>query len=143
MRNLSPARRAGIADAVKQTACDLLAERDADAVLEYYVPSPTVVSNGFLYPSFESLASELKTFYGSLNDVRVAAWDEMSVDVVSESAAVFTGRFRWSSTDTEGELTDLGGIWTAVFVLVQNRWKILVRHESFEPSKNGGDFSAV
>jgi ketosteroid isomerase-like protein len=133
VRNLSPARRAAIAEAVKQTACDLLAERDADSILDYYAPSPTVVSNGFLYPSLESLASELKAFYGSLREVSVAVWDGMRVDVVSDSAAVFTGRFSWSSTDTEGEPTNLRGIWTAVFVLVQNRWKIRVRHESFEP----------
>ena len=137
VRNLSPARRAAIAEAVKQTACDLLAERDADTILDYYATSPTVVSNGFLYPSFESLATELKAFYGSLREVSVAAWDEMRVDVVSDSAAVFTGRFSWSSTDTEGETTNLRGIWTALFVLVQNRWKIRVRHESFEPSRNG------
>jgi len=122
---------------VKRTARDLLAERDADTILDYFAPGPTVVSNGFLYPSFESLATELKAFYGSLRDVSVAAWDEMRVDVVSDSAAVLTGRFRWSSTDTDGETTDLRGIWTAVFVFVQNRWKILVRHESFELSGDG------
>jgi ketosteroid isomerase-like protein len=136
-QDLSPARRAAIAEAVKQTACDLLAARDAETVLHFYAPCATVVSNGYVYPSFEAFSSELESFYGSLREVGVAAWGEMRVNVLSETAAVFTGRFSWSSTDAEGERTDLRGTWTAVFVLVEARWRIQVRHESFEPSGSG------
>ena len=130
-QDLPAARDAAIEAAVKQAALHLLAERDAECILCYYASNPTVVSDGVLYPSFDSFAADIKAFYGSLRDVTRATWDEMRVDVLSDKTAAFTGRFSWTSTDTVGETTDLRGVWTAVFIRAKNRWKIKVRHESF------------
>ena len=130
---LSATQRAAIEEEVKRTASDLLNAEDAATALSYYAPGPTVVSNGFLYRSFDSLATELNAFYGSLGEISLAVWDEMTVEVLSANAAVFTGRFRWSSRDTDGVRTDLQGVWTAVFVCDEARWKIRIRHESFAP----------
>ncbi len=131
--DLSATQRATIEEAVKQTASDLLNAKDAVTALSYYAPGATVVSNGFLYPSFDALATELTAFYGALAEIDLAVWDDMRIDVLSANAAVFTGRFRWSSRDTDGVRTNLQGAWTAVFVRDDDRWKIRVRHESFVP----------
>jgi ketosteroid isomerase-like protein len=133
VRELSATERAAIERAVKQTASDLLTTKDAATVVSFYAPDPTVVSNGFLYPSFDALATELEAFYGALREINLAVWDDNRVDVLSANAAVFTGRFRWSSRDSDGVRLDLQGVWTGVFVREGDRWKIQVRHESFEP----------
>lgn len=131
---LGTAQATAIEEAVRNTATELLHEVDAAAVLSYYAPGPTVASNGFLYPSFDSLAAELKGFYGTLREINLAVWDDIRVDVIGADAAVFTGTFRWSSTDTAGVRMELEGAWSAVFVRDDDRWKIRVRHESFTPT---------
>lgn len=131
---VSARKRAEIVKAVKQAASDLLRSRDADAALNHYVSGATVASNGFLYPSFDAFATEIREFYSTLHEIEVGAWDDVRVDVLSTTAAVFTATFRWCSTDTAGERFDLRGVWSAVFVRDDGRWKIRARHESFLPS---------
>ena len=129
--SISDEQRATIEEAVKQAAWSHLRAGDADTALSYYEPGAVVASNGELYPSFSAFAHHVRTFYRTLREVHLAAWDQMHVDVLSERAAVLTATFRWSSTDTEGVRLDLRGVWTAVSVLRQGRWRVLVRHESF------------
>jgi len=130
---------ATIEGAVRRAASELLRATDAATALRYYAPAATIVSNGVLYPSLDSLAGELKAFYGSLHEIRLAVWDDVRVDVLRSDAAVFTGRFRWRSTDISGAKAELEGVWTAVFVLLGDDWRIGVRHESFLPREGIGD----
>lgn len=132
--DLSPTQRAAIEDAVKQTAWAHLRSRNAAEALSYYEPDAIVASHGVLYPSFERFSQDVTEFYGTLDQVDVAAWDEMHVQVLSERVAVLTATVRWSSTDRSGVDTDLKGVWTAVFVKRDDCWRICTRHESFEPA---------
>ncbi len=131
---LSVKERAAIEAAVKETASNHLNSRDATTALGYYEPDATVASNGCLYPSFAAFAAEIEEFYAELREIHRADWDDVRVDVLSTDSAVFTARFRWSSTDAKGLRTDLEGVWTAVFVRGDERWRIRARHESFAPS---------
>lgn len=129
--SISAKRRAVIEEGVKQVAWDHLRAVDAEAALGYYEPDAVVASDGVLYPSFAAFAEHVRAFYRTLREVHLAEWRRMHVDVLSDQAAVLTATFRWSSTDTGGARTDLQGVWTAVLVFRQARWRILVRHESF------------
>jgi uncharacterized protein (TIGR02246 family) len=130
---LDATQRVAIEDAVKQAAWQHLKSKDAAAALSCYEPDAIVASDGFLYPSFDRFAENIREFYTALRQVELAVWDEMHVQVISGDAAVLTATFRWSSTDKAGVHTDLKGVWTAVYVRRAGCWKILARHESFEP----------
>ncbi len=128
---LSPARRAAIERAVKEAAWHHLRATDADTALSYYEPDAVVVSDGRLYPSFQAFADRARDFYRTLQEVRLATWDEMHVNILGDQVAVLTATVTWSSIDVAGVRTDLTGVWTAVMVEHQDGWKIRTRHESF------------
>jgi ketosteroid isomerase-like protein len=121
---------------VEQVAKDHLHAKDAGTALSHYTEDATVVSNGFLYPSFNSFADHIKKFYGTLGKINLAVWDKMFINVISVDAALLTATFRWSSTDSAGKRTCLQGVWSALFVLKNGIWKISMRHESFLPLDN-------
>ncbi len=118
---------------VKQAALDHLNAKDAATALSHYTEDAIVVSNGFLYPSFQTFAEHVKKFYGSLSRINLAVWDDMHINILSADVVIFTAKFRWSSTDTTGVNTDLQGVWTALFIPDNSCWKISMRHESFVP----------
>ena len=120
-----------IKKAIIRTATELLNAEDEATALSHYMDNATVVSNGYLFPSFESVAAEIQKFYDSLREINLAVWDDIRVDVLSSEVAIFTATFRWSSTDSDGVRMDLEGVWSAVFVRDKHRWKIRFRHESF------------
>ncbi len=130
---LSPEQRREIEAEVKQAALDHLNAKDAATALNHYTEDALVVSNGFLYPTFQSFSEHVETFYSSLNRINLALWDDMYINVLSPDAALFTATFHWSSTDKAGLKTDLQGVWTALFIRKSGTWKIRVRHESFIP----------
>ena len=132
---LSESQIAQIKAEVKKTATEHLNSKDASAALSYYTKDAIIMSNGSQYPSFESFAEEIKEFYSSLSKINLAAYDEMYVDVITRDAALFTTKFRWSCTDTNGTTTDLQGVWSALYVRQDGRWKMSFRHESFVPMK--------
>lgn len=129
--DLSADEVAKIEEGVRTATSNHLHAEDAATALSHYLPDATAVSNGFLYPSFESLSADVEAFYETLAEVNFAAWDQMRIDVLSADAAAVTATFRWSSTDTGGSRTDLQGVWSAVWVHEDQRWRILTRHESF------------
>ncbi|NNG17468.1 MAG: SgcJ/EcaC family oxidoreductase [Gemmatimonadales bacterium] len=126
-------QRAAIVEAVKRVAREHLRAKNATDALSHYEPDAIVAGNAFLYPSFEQFAEDARDFYRTLQQIDLAVWDEMHVQVLGEDAAVLTATVRWSSTDTAGVRLDLKGAWTAVFVQRDGRWRICARHESFEP----------
>lgn len=125
--------RRAIEEAVKQAAWQHLRSEDAKSALGWYLPDAIVASQGALYPSFEHFAEDTRDFYADLQQVDLAVWDEIHVQVLGEDAAVLTATVRWSSTDNAGVRTDLKGVWTAVFVRTADCWRICARHESFVP----------
>jgi ketosteroid isomerase-like protein len=126
-----------IENEVRQAAFDHLNARDAATALSDFTEDAVLVSNARWYSSAE-WAEQIEQFYGTLQDVHIAEWEEMRIDVVRADAAVVTAKFRWSSTDTSGARIDLQGVWTALYVLQNEKWKIRVRHESFEPAETDG-----
>ena len=129
---LDSTQRAAIEKAVKQAAWEHLTAENAATALSHYESDAVVASDGRLYPSFELFARDARDFYDTLQQVELAVWDEIHVQVLSRDIAVLTSKVRWSSTDTEGVRLDLTGIWTAVYVEHDGRWLIRTRHESFE-----------
>ena len=132
----SSVQTAEIIAEVQQAAADHLNARDADTALGYYTKDATIVSNGYLYPSFQSFAEHVKAFYASLRKIDLAAWEDIDIRVINAGAAIFTAKFRWRSTDTQGDTLNLQGVWSAVFIREKDCWKINMRHESFPPSEN-------
>ena len=116
---------------MKQAAWDHLHASDAATALSDFAEDAVLVSNARRYSSAE-WAAVVEEFYGTLQEVHTAEWEEMRVDVMSAEAAAVTAGFRWSSTDTAGLTIDLRGVWTAVYVRENGEWRIRVRHESFE-----------
>ena len=124
---------AKIISEVQQAAVDHLNAEDADAALSYYAEDAAIVSNGYLYPSFQEFAEHVREFYASLSKVNTAIWEDVDIRVINPDTAIFTAKFRWQSMDTQGEKLNLQGVWSAVYVRDQDSWKIKMRHESFTP----------
>lgn len=122
-----------IGSQVRQAAFDHLHAPDAATALSAFTEDAVLVSNARWYSSAE-WAAQVRDFYGTLQEVHIAEWEEMRIDVVRADAAAVTARFHWSSTDTSGHTIDLRGVWTALLAKEDEheRWKIRMRHESFE-----------
>lgn len=118
---------------VRRAAAVHLQARDAATALRHFTDDVIAVSNDRLF-SHDSLASDVREFYGILKEVNDATWEDEHVRVVNDDAAVFTARFRYAFTDVDGRRTDLRGVWTALFVRQGGSWRIRVRHESFSES---------
>jgi len=132
---LSESQIAQIKAEVKKAATEHLNSKDASTALSYYTKDAIIMSNGFLYSSFDSFAEEIKEFYSSLSKINLAAYDKMYVNVITGDTALFTAKFRWSSVDTNGKTIDLQGVYSALYVRQDGRWKMSFRHESFLPMK--------
>ena len=118
---------------VEQAAIDHLNAKDATTALNNYTKDVLAASNEQLYTSSERLAEDIKAFYSILKQVDFAAWDETHINVINTNTALFTAKFRYSFTNTNNEKHAIHGVWTALFVLINDKWKIRVRHESFAP----------
>ena len=121
---------------IKQAAMDHLNAKDASEALSHFTEDIIAVSNDKLFPSFETLAEDVKAYYRILKEVNLAVWDEMHISVINANTAIVTAKFRFSFTSTNNKKTDLQGVWTALYVLSNGSWKIRVRHESFAPLEN-------
>lgn len=117
---------------IKKAANDHLNARDADTALIHYKPGATVITNGIWFESFKSFEQDVRNFYMSLKEVKLAVWDQMQIQILNPKLAIFTGSVRWSSVDKSGSFLNLRGIWSAIYCLEIDKWKIMLRHESFE-----------
>ena len=129
---LSENQIAEIETEVQMVATAHLNAKDAETALSHFTGDVIAVSNTTLFSSRESLAVDIHDYYKILEEVNYAAWEDVHVHVINESAATFTARFRYGFTSIDGEMVKLRGLWTALFELDQGAWKIRLRHESFE-----------
>jgi hypothetical protein len=134
MKTVSNDDLKSVRDAVMQAARDHLQAKDAPTAINHYSQAATIISNGRMFRSFAEFCQDTHSFYRSLDRVELAEWDQMDVRVLNISTAIFTGVVRWSSLDTSGNRLKLKGIWSAIYVLEDEGWKIIYRHESFENS---------
>jgi ketosteroid isomerase-like protein len=118
---------------VEQAATAHLNAKNATTALSHFTKNAIAVSNTKLFPSFEALSEDVKAYYSILQEVNLAVWDEMHINVINTGTALVTATFRYSFTDVNNEKTDLKGVWTALYVRCEGDWKIHVRHESFAP----------
>lgn len=132
--SLSDSRILQIEAEVEQAAADHLNAKDATTALSHYAEDVIAVSNTTILPSRETLAKDVTAYYDILKTVNLAVWDEMHIRVIDRDVAFVTAKFRYSFTDTSNESTGLEGVWTALFVLRDDGWKIRLRHESFVPA---------
>lgn len=128
---LSKKQIAEIETEVKQAALSHLNAEDAATALSDYTEDATIANNGFLYTSKQEFTEDITAFYGSLERIDFAEWEEIRINVVSKNAATFNAKFRWESIDTSDQKMNLQGVWSALFVREGEYWKIKMRHESF------------
>ena len=133
---LSEREVARIKSEVEQAAFEHLNTKDAETALSHFAHDIIAVSNDKLFPSFESLAKDVRAYYEILKEVNFADWDDIHIRVINQKAAVFTAKFRYSFTSIENTRMDLRGIWTSLYVKDKSDWKIRVRHESFVPMED-------
>lgn len=117
---------------VEQAATAHLNAKDTDTALSHYTDKVLAISNTTAFSTREELKVDISKYYKNLKSVNHASWKDVSVHVINEKAATFTARFSYGFTSMDGETTDLQGVWTALFVLDKEVWKIRLRHESFE-----------
>jgi ketosteroid isomerase-like protein len=117
---------------VEQAATTHLNAKDVDSALSHFTDDVLAVSNITLFSSRKSLAADIGEYYKILKEVNYAYWEDVHIHVINDSAAVFTAKFKYGFTSMDGEITDLKGVWTALFTLDKGIWKIHLRHESFE-----------
>lgn len=121
---------------VEQAAFEHLNAKDAETALSHFADDVIAVSNDRLFPSFESLAEDVRAYYEILEEVNLAVWDEIYIRIINTDAAVLTAKFRYGFTSKDNTRIDLQGIWTALYVKDKSNWKIRVRHEFFAPAKH-------
>lgn len=129
---LSISQIARIQAEVEQAATKHLNTKDVDTALSHFTDDVLAVSNVKLFPSRESLAAEVGEYYKTLKKVNYASWEDIHIHVINESTATFTAKFSYGFTSTDDQITDLKGVWTALFILDEGIWRIRLRHESFE-----------
>jgi ketosteroid isomerase-like protein len=115
---------------IRQAANDHLHSGNAATALSHYTSDAIVASLGSVYPSYDSLASDVRSFYGTVEEVHVAEWEDMRVVALSRDAAFVTAIFHWNSTDTSGAILDMHGAWSALYIRVEGEWKMRAIHES-------------
>ncbi|MGB6033636.1 MAG: nuclear transport factor 2 family protein, partial [Bacteroidota bacterium] len=125
---LSVSKIEGIKAEIHRAATAHLDARDAETALSHFTDDVVAVSNTEVFPSRESLAANVREYYGDLKEVNYASWKDVHIYVVSERAATFTAKFVYGFTSMDDKITDLKGVWTALFVIDQGSWKIRLRH---------------
>jgi hypothetical protein len=134
---LSPGQIEKIKAEVEETATTHLHALDTETALGHYAEDVIAVSNNELYSSLDALAVGIRDYYRTLKKVNHASWKDIHIQVISESAATFTARFSYGFTSADETVTELTGLWTALFVLEEKGWMIRLLHESVEQKNKG------
>ncbi len=129
--NLSKTKISQIEEEVKKTAYNHLNSESAESALSYYAKDATIIINGIQFASFESFASMIEEFYGTLSKIKLATYDDILINVITDKVVLFNARFRWSSIDINGISIDLEGTNSVLYERKDSQWKIVFRHESF------------
>ena len=130
---VTEAERAAIASAVEATWADMMAggrALDPDRIRAGYVGRPVVAINGLIIDDFDrNQFDETTRWLRSLRQFN-GSYDHVHLEVLSPDAAVATMNHHLTWTDTTGTPGEWNSAWTAVFRLIDGRWKIAYSHES-------------
>jgi hypothetical protein len=132
-RELPETQASRIKAEIEKTALNHLNSKNAISALSHYTVDAKIMSNGILYSSFESFAADIKDFYSNLRSIDLAAYNDMHIKVLASDNAHLSTKFHWTSTDINGQKTEIKGTWSALFILIDGKWKMCFRHESFRP----------
>jgi hypothetical protein len=116
---------------IRRLATTHLHAKNAEEALSHFSKDVIAVSNDKLFPTFDVFAEDVIEYFKILKKVNRAAWKDVHIQVIGKNTSSFTARFRYNFTDINNEETDLAGIWTALYVLENGKWKIRLRHETF------------
>ncbi|MDH3246061.1 MAG: nuclear transport factor 2 family protein, partial [Saprospiraceae bacterium] len=120
---LSISQIAKIEAEVEQAATAHLNAKDMDTALSHFTDEVHAISNTTVFSSREELAADVGEYYRILKSVDHASWTDINVHVINDKAATFTAKFNYGFTSMDGEITNLKGVWTALFVLDKEGWK--------------------
>jgi hypothetical protein len=67
---------------IKNTAISHLNSKDAVTALSYYTDDAILVSNGYVYDSFEEFTKMIEGFYDNLSTIDFADYYDMHIDVL-------------------------------------------------------------
>jgi ketosteroid isomerase-like protein len=138
---LSPARRAAIADTVKQrimAAADLSHGDVVPRLMSLYPDTGTVISAsaGRVTTTRAALERSITAFWQNIGqNMRDPKWEwgEMHIDVLAPDVAVLTATYRIPHLTPRGAPHIVGGAWTAVFQRRNGKWVIVQEHLSDFP----------
>ena len=128
---LSSSQVSKIEAEVKQAATIHLNTKDINTALSHFTDDVFAVSNIKLFPTRETLAADINEYYKNLKKVNYAFWNDIHIHVINEITATFTAKFCYGFTSIDDQITELQGVWTALFINDKGIWRIRLRHESF------------
>lgn len=88
------------------------------------------VNNGRMYPPQESLLNTFEEVFSHIQSQEIEITDKR-VWVISLSAAVSSNLGHFTTTDSEGKVSEGAFIWTFVYQKLGDGWKIVHSHLSF------------
>jgi len=138
---VTPEQRASITRTIEaqvRAAYDLSRPNADERMLSLYADSGRIVSatGGRVLTSRDSLAQGIHYFWRNVGmNMREPKWiwNRTYVDVLSPTAAVFTGTYHVPHRTPRGEEHDIGGAMTLVFQLRNGKWGIVQEHLSDLP----------
>lgn len=133
--DLTDAQRAAIGDSVEQAWSEIMAGAralDAGRIRAGYAQKPIVVVNGLIVEDYDRHFEEVRRWLGSLKQLD-ATYDHVHREILTPVAAVATMNHHLRWTDTAGVKGEWHSAWTAVFRLIEGKWKIVYAHESVLP----------
>jgi ketosteroid isomerase-like protein len=116
---------------IKQAAINHLNAKSSEESISHFTKDIVAVSNEMLFSTYDALEKDVRDYYKILKKINYAKWDDVKILVINNDAATFTAKFNYSFTSVDDEVTNLNGIWTALFVRESGNWKIRLRHETF------------
>ena len=125
--------RAAIAKSVEATWADMMtaAKRlNPDQIRASYVDRPVVAVNGLIIEDFDRDQFDgTRQWFRSLRRFD-GSYAHVHLEVLDRRTAVATMNHHLTWTDTAGTPGEWNSAWTAVFRLIDGRWKIAYSHES-------------
>jgi hypothetical protein len=108
-----------------------LGATSAEEAISNFTEDVLAVSNEQVFSSLFELEKDINDYYSTLKHVEYAEWENIHVKVIEKNVGLFSAKFKYSFVDTEDKITKLKGVWSAVFIKINNNWKIRFRHETF------------
>ena len=136
---LDEMQRTALADSIEQwVAGPYLAAHqtpNVDTILALYAGGAdlAVAANGTVYPSYDSVVSAARAFWGRPGVTAQLTLGGARVNVLSRDAAVITAKVTGAVRDSAGVETPMGVAWTAVLQRAGSGWKIVAEHASSPP----------